>query len=123
MGCCGGQSGRLAAAKNIVAGYVSYNAYRVFRLSGKKTEAADSRVETCQMCEWQTWLTKAAYLAWLAANGVEVFRNLDDLSRLPMLEKHDSGAGRSLFCRECKCWIPAKAYSKDSRCPKDKWNI
>jgi len=43
------------------------------------------------------------------------------VTAFPMLEKHGYEKGRSLFCRLCKCWIPAKAYSKDEKCPKDKW--
>jgi len=29
--------------------------------------------------------------------------------------------GRSLWCRLCKCYIPAKARVEDEKCPLDKW--
>jgi hypothetical protein len=29
--------------------------------------------------------------------------------------------GQSLWCSECKCFIPAKARVKENTCPKGKW--
>jgi len=59
-------------------------------------------------------------LDWLKTNGIEVFRHLDDLTVLPPLEKQPFEKGRSLFCTLCKCWIPAKVYAEESKCPKNK---
>ena len=29
--------------------------------------------------------------------------------------------GKSLWCRLCKCYMPAKAAKLENECPKDKW--
>ena len=121
MGCCGGQSGKLAKAGSIVKGYTSYGLHKIFHVEGELYKGAKKRQAICQSCEFQTWLKKAEYLKWLTANGIDIAKEFTDLTRLPMLDKHDFEPGRSLFCRLCKCWIPAKAYSKDEQCPKDKW--
>lgn len=121
MGCCGGHSGKVRAVGKIVSGHANRLFDQVFMVRGKRYRRAEQRQAVCMACEFQTWLTKSEYLAWLAANGIEVLTHIDDLTRLPMLDKHGFARGRSLFCRLCKCWIPAKAYSKDSQCPQDKW--
>lgn len=122
MGCCGGHSGKVAKAGSIVSGHANRLFDQVFMVRGKRYRRAEQRQAICQSCEFQTWLKKAEYLKWLTANGIDIVKEFTDLTRLPMLDKHDFEPGRSLFCRLCKCWIPAKAYSKDEQCPKDKWS-
>jgi hypothetical protein len=121
MGCCGKHRGKLDTLKTIASGYARKTLHDLFLVKGKVSEQADERMAICKTCEYQTWLKKADYLTWLALHGIEVLEHLDSLSTLPMLDKHDYEQGRSMFCRVCKCWIPAKTYSSDSQCPKQKW--
>ena len=121
MGCCGKHSGKIQTVKNIVSGHVNRLFDQVFMVRGELYNSAQKRQAVCQTCEYQTWLKKAKYLDWLKANGIEVFKNLDDLTALPPLEKQPFEPGKSMFCQLCKCWIPAKAYAKDAKCPKNKW--
>lgn len=34
----------------------------------------------------------------------------------------DCASNNNSFCRQCGCWIPAKARSMDEGCPINKWN-
>jgi len=121
MGCCGKGKGVVSKVGSIISGYANKTASDIFFVRGELYEKAKDREAVCLGCEFNTWMKKADYLAWLKLNGIEILKNLDDLTVLPPLEKHDFEKGKSLFCRVCKCWIPAKAYAKDSKCPKDKW--
>jgi hypothetical protein len=121
MACCGKKSSKTIAVKNIVTGYANYSVNKLFVVAGELSKDAARRQEICQQCEFVTWLKKADYVKWLIANGIDVAKEIDDLTVLPMLEKYEYEQGRSMFCRLCKCWLPGKAYSPDSKCPKDKW--
>jgi len=33
----------------------------------------------------------------------------------------DCGFNKNNFCKNCGCWIPAKARSMDEGCPINKW--
>ncbi len=121
MGCCGKHSGTLNKAGSIAKGYANNTLHKMFHVEGKLYKHARQRQRVCADCEHNTWLTKADYLKWLTVNGIDIAKHFDDLTQLPPLEKQEYEKGRSLFCRLCKCWIPAKAYSKDSKCPKDNW--
>ena len=35
--------------------------------------------------------------------------------------KDNEWKARKLFCKQCKCFIPAKARVKDENCPLGKW--
>ena len=94
---------------------------KVFSLSPEKYKYAHSRIRKCHECEKQTWLTTMEYLKWLKDNGIEVIKNLDQLEKLPELPHGERGAGRKLFCKLCKCFIPAKARVKEEKCPLGKW--
>ncbi len=107
MGCCG-------KLKQIVTGYSNL-------VRGKRFEFTNERIQTCQKCEKKTWLTKIQYGQWLAKNGIKVLRNLKDLDVLPELPKRDYEKGKGLYCRDCKCFIPAKARVEENTCPKDRW--
>ena len=75
-------------------------------------------------CDEQTWLSKTEYAGWLKDNGVEVIANFTELEKLPKLPKYERGSAkgrRNLFCRLCKCFVPAKARVADEKCPLGKW--
>ena len=116
MGCCGGTTKKtVRQIKDIVTGYANL-------ARNKKYEFTDDRVRDCQECDEQTWLTKTEYDAWLLRNGIKVLTNFTQLEKLPKLPKHEqSNKRRRLYCRLCKCFIPAKARVKDKICPLGKW--
>jgi len=108
MGCCG-------KIKNIAIGYVN-------QIRGIKYEFTDRRVRTCQQCDYNTWMSAAEYAAWLLRHGIEVLTNFDQLEKLPRLPKQEqSRSRRRLYCRICKCYIPAKARVEDEKCPEGNW--
>ena len=112
MGCCGK---KIRKAKNIVKGNLAL-------AIGKKYEYTDSRIRKCQKCKWNTWLSAIEYITWLAKNGIKVLANIEQLEKLPMLPKYEQARTRKrLYCRLCKCYIPAKAPVEDERCLKGKW--
>lgn len=112
MGCCGKT---IEKAKNIVIGYT-------LTLFDKHYEFADDRTRTCHKCEEQTWLSRAEYLGWLAKHGIQVANHFTELEKLRKLPKCEYSKKRGLlFCRLCKCWIPAKARIKDESCLLGKW--
>ena len=99
MGCCGGATKKV---RQIATGYINL-------ARGVKYEYTDDRVRACQKCEDSTWLTKAEFGKWLVKHGIEVLRNWKVLAALPKLPKQENGKGRGLYCRTCKCFVPAKA--------------
>jgi hypothetical protein len=112
MTCCGKSKQITGKAKNIVKGLTAL-------ARGKKYEFTDGRIRICRSCEFNTWLTKVEYSTWLLKHGIKVLTNFDDLTKLPMLPKK-TGA-KTIYCRHCKCNIPAKARVKEMKCPLDKW--
>ena len=110
MSCCG--KTKLNKAKNITKGFTAL-------VVGKKYEFTDGRIRICRSCHYNTWLTKLEYSTWLAKHGIDVLTNIEDLTSLPMLPKKTEA--KNLYCRKCKCFIPAKARVKDEKCPLDKW--
>jgi hypothetical protein len=121
MSCCGQKDGVIGTLKTIASGYARKTLHDPFMVRGKVSEQADQRMAICKSCEYQTWMKKADYLKWLASHGIEVLEHLDRLSELPLLEKVEYQQGRSLFCRDCKCWLPAKVYAPDAACPQGRW--
>ncbi|MCK4959193.1 MAG: hypothetical protein KAT00_07325 [Planctomycetes bacterium] len=111
MGCCGG---KVKTAKNIATGFVNLS-------RGKKYEFTDDRIRECHKCDDCTWLTKLEYAEWLAKHGIDVLKNFDDLTALPPLPKKEYRKGAGLYCRLCKCFIPAKARNKEKKCPLNRW--
>lgn len=108
MGCCG-------KIRNIATGYTNL-------ALGKKYKFTDNRIRICQKCEEQTWMSKTEYAAWLLSYGVDIIKNFSDLKKLPRLPKHKQIRNRrNIFCRICKCFIPAKARVEDEQCPLKKW--
>ena len=112
MGCCGK---KIRKAGNIIKGNVAL-------LRGIKYEVTDARLRKCRECEWNTWMSAIEYAVWLAKHGIEVLVNFDQLEKLPMMPKYKQGKGRrGLYCRICKCFVPAKARVEDAECPKGFW--
>lgn len=112
MTCCGKT---IRKAKNIAVGYTNL-------ARGKKYEFTDARIRMCQQCDEQTWMSKTEYAAWLLRHGIKVLTNFSQLEKLPKLPKYEHGPGRTnLYCRLCKCFIPAKARVKDQNCLLAKW--
>jgi len=113
VSCCGKT---IKSVKSMTAGY--FNLVVVSR----KYVHTDNRIRICHNCKEQTWMSKIEYIKWLKNNGIDILKNFNDLEKLPKLAKHAlSRTRRNLFCRICKCFIPAKASIKDSTCPLGKW--
>jgi hypothetical protein len=121
MGCCGQKDGVINTLKTIASGYAHKTLHDIFFVRGKVSDQAEQRMAICIACEFQTWMKKADYLKWLASHGIEVLEHLNRLSELPLLDKHDYAQGLSMFCRDCKCWLPAKTFVPDADCPRNKW--
>lgn len=114
MGCCGET---IQTAKNIAVGFTNY-------ARGKKYVFTNDRIRKCWTCDEQTWMSKREYAVWLQRNGIKVLRNFAQLEKLPKLPKYEQSPtqGRTnLYCRICKCFIPAKARVEDEKCPIGKW--
>ncbi len=112
MGCCGKT---IEKVKNIAIGYSNL-------VADIKFEFTDDRVRTCQKCDENTWLSGKEYTKWLLENGIKVITHLTELEKLPKLPKHElNKKRRNLYCRLCKCFIPAKARVKEYYCPLGKW--
>jgi len=118
MSCCGET---VKAIANIAAGNVGYWLESQFRLSIGKCAETDTRTRICQACENNTWLTKGEYRAFIMPRITSVIKNIADLSVLPLLPKKDYERRCKLFCRVCKCFIPAKARIESEKCPLGKW--
>jgi len=118
MGCC---KDKIKKAVSIISGNVNFIRLAFFDMPPEKYEYADDRIRACHGCEKQTWLTGMEYLKWLKDNGIEVLKHLDELEKLPELPHGERGPGKKLFCKICKCFVPAAAYVKDKKCPLDKW--
>jgi len=122
MTCCGD---KIKKAVSIVQGNVNLAVdtllTTVFRMPTERYHLSEVRKAICRSCEKHTWLTAMEYIIWLKSHGVEVIKNLDDLSVLPELPKQDYVKHEKLFCMICKCWLPAKAEIKNEKCPLNKW--
>lgn len=119
MSCCGDL---VAKPAGILAGYVMAGTDKLYQLPRPKYDYADIRLATCRMCEDSTWLSFSDYFAFLRSHKIAFVKNLNDLSVLPKLDKKDHQKEKRLFCRICKCWLPAKSYIKDEKCPLNKWD-
>jgi hypothetical protein len=115
MACCQKTISKLVEAEQIVRG-------NIFALTGVKFEWTDDRIRACWSCDEQTWLTWPEYYKWLWDNSIKVLENLEQLEVLPKLPKYEQDEKRrNLFCRDCKCFIPAKARIEKEDCPKGFW--
>lgn len=117
MGCCGGT---IEQVTHIAVGYTRLATDTI----GLTTKYAftDSRIRECQQCDESTWLTIREYYQWLKDNGIEILENFTQLGTRPKLPRYEQdNKRRNIFCRICKCYIPAKARVFDCQCPKGKW--
>ncbi|MCK9245148.1 MAG: hypothetical protein M0P75_07745, partial [Candidatus Marinimicrobia bacterium] len=73
MSCCGET---IKKGVDIGTGYFNL-------ATGKKYEFTDGRIRTCHKCDEATWLSRAEYVSWLAANGIGVIKNFTELEKLP----------------------------------------
>ena len=73
----------------------------------------------CRQCNNRTWLKKWQFGLWVMRNGglIQFAKDIKDLTGWPPLPDQDYKKGRKLFCRVCKCWLPAKSYVESERCP------
>ncbi len=113
MGCCGGIG-------HIVFGYQRL----LFDTIGgeNKYEFTDGRIRICWRCKESTWLTWVEYDAWIEKHcAFRFLRSLEDLKTLPKLPKAEYRKGTKLFCRLCKCFVPAAARVPEKKCPLGKW--
>ncbi len=117
MGCCGDnkKKGRIKVAEDIVEGA----ARRLWPAS----EMARWRMEICDGCDKSTWFTLPEYLAWLAENGIKVFKNFAQLEKLPPLEIKEYHTFAELYCSICKCNLDGKTRVPDSECLLDHWKV
>lgn len=115
MSCCGKAKRVVGKAVNIAKGYIADSL-------GIRYEFTDGRVRICQKCEYNTWLTRHEYNAWLFGNGISVIKEFIDLTVLGDLPDGKQGPGKVLCCKKCKCKIPKKARVEEEKCPLDKWS-
>jgi len=116
MGCCGKNISRiLNTGVNIGTGYANL-------AIGRKPTGTDAKIRACWNCPENTWLTMAEYVGWYKRNGIDLIKNALDFEKTPPLPKFERGRGRNnLFCRLCKCYVPAKARVAGERCRLGRW--
>ena len=117
MACCGGAKRMLTKGAAIASGYTNLALHH-------KATNTDARIRACWNCPESTWLTMGEYADWYRRNGIELIKNALDFEKTPPLLKMPQSPGRqNLFCRICKCYVPAKARVKEETCPLNKWPI
>jgi hypothetical protein len=104
MGCCGKIKKGIKLTSQIVEGHVKLAGKNLLHHQNEKYPEWNKRVLICQSCDKQTWFnTKIPNI----------------LKELP--KQDPSTTNIHLFCMECRCYIPAKAFVKDAECPLKKW--
>jgi len=119
MACCGNKKKTGAKAGNIIKGYSRLAIDELLRLSEEKCEMTYVRINMCRGCEDNTWLSAMRFAAWVSLHAAS--QKTLDLDKLPALPKEPKGKGKKLFCRICKCFVPAKVRAADEKCPKGRW--
>jgi hypothetical protein len=117
MSCCGKK------VNMIIKGNFLALMDKLRLLPEEKYEFADTRIDRCRECGFCTWMTWNKYWKWVDENGgkKKFFAEIDNLTKWPLLPKQRYDRKRKLFCRVCKCWVPAKAFLKNEQCPKNFW--
>lgn len=122
--CCGTiiQIGKKTLA--IAEGNIFLSVDSFLRLPDQRNPQARSRLAICRACEQHTYLTVTQYAMWMADNGgpVKFAAEIGNLNQWPLLPKQDYTKGGKLFCRICKCWIPAKSHREKETCPIGLWD-
>jgi hypothetical protein len=115
MSCCG----KIAKIAAVATGTSMVAVDRLFWLPEEKSERAIERQDSCRECDNSTWMTESEYYKWIVANGgiKKFLSEIEDLTQWVLLPKQQYGKKRKLFCRICKCWLPAKSYLKSETCP------
>lgn len=117
MPCCN----YIDMIKDIVKGNTALLIEQVFKLPVAKCKFTEERIETCKQCTKGVWHTKAEFALYVISNLGEFIKNLNNLSKLPEMPLGSYGKHKHLFCRICKCYIPAKARLVVSKCDLGKW--
>lgn len=116
MGCCG----KISKALSIAKGNLAVVLEKINLLPADQFIYHSVRLRACRQCEHHTYLTESEFLDWIDAHGglVKFVAEIDALDQWPPLpiEKNEP-PGAKLFCSLCKCWLPAKAYVKQEKCP------
>ena len=115
MGCCGKLSKGLSIAKGNMAVVLE----KINLLPSDQFIYHSVRLRACRACEHHTYLTESEFLVWIENNGglVKFVTEIDTLDQWLPLPIQQEQPGAKLFCRLCKCWLPAKAYVKNENCP------
>jgi hypothetical protein len=101
VSCCGKIKKGVKVTRQIAEGYTKDV---VSKMTGYKHPAWAQRVKKCHGCAEQTWLDT---------------RLPNILKELP--KQDPSPQNRHLFCRICRCYMPAKTKVKDAQCPLGLW--
>jgi hypothetical protein len=122
MSCCGKSikkdlTEKALKVKNIATGQV----LSLFQGESTTPQHAKERLAICKRCDELTWFTRSEYWAWLKENKIDVLKNIEDLTVLPPLVKKPFIEKEAMYCRLCKCYLPAKAIVKTEKCPEGKW--
>jgi hypothetical protein len=120
--CCGKTIAKINTIRKIAQGNLIAMVGMVAPLPPAINNMSVQRIAVCQDCDEHTWITEEEFFSWLKANTEAVVKNLDDLTVLPPLEKKEKREATDLCCVLCKCYITAKSYVKDSKCPLNKWD-
>ena len=138
MGCCGKKikesiqiydpkpvknKNSVRKIKNIVSGNWTLIANELKQIPKDKCNKYNARLSMCRRCENHTWLTWSEFFRYINDNGglVRFVKQIAYLEDWPLLSKQDYKSKRKMFCRVCKCFLKAKAASRDEVCPLDKW--
>ncbi len=117
MSCCGDKENKTVTDKTLEI--IEGMALRLLPAS----ELARRRMEICEGCDKSTWFTLPEYLAWLAKNGIEVFKNFEQLEKLPPLPIREYHSYAELYCSVCKCNLDGKTRVPDTECLLDQWKV
>lgn len=115
---------KVKAVMDIVEGNVKLLEDKVRQMTGDTTgymPYVARRLERCLGCGQLTWLTVGEYAGFLMAHAVDVVKEFGELEKLPSMSKFEKRDGTGMYCRMCKCYLPAKARVKDMKCPMGRW--
>ena len=118
MGCC---KGKFKKAISIIEGNAKHIAFNFFNLPRERCPEAVLRLSVCKECKKITYLSGFEYYKWLKDNGIKIIKNFDKLETLPELPTGEIGENKKMFCKICKCYLKAKTFSYDEKCPLGKW--
>jgi|GEM_PF-2883653 len=119
MACCG----KILKAAKIAEGNLLFLMDKIKALPEKTCRRANSRLVMCRQCENCTWMEWKEFFLWIESNGrkQKFIDEIGDLTGWPLLPKKEYSKGKKLFCRICKCWLPAKSYVNEEQCPLGLW--